>query len=152
IVLLGVPIFAVIATALGVFGCDPLAQQVQRRVRLSFSYLYMVLASLYAYAIYASTIWQRAAVLILTALLAVALWQKARDRFDYMLDPTAAPPAQVSVADGLIAALMFFVLQAVVAIILQIRGSGIATTPTLFLAFSVAGAVTVGALRLVYWR
>jgi ABC-2 type transport system permease protein len=107
VVLLGVPIFAVIATALGVFACDPLAQEVHRRVRLTYTYLYMVLASLYAYAVYASTIWQRAAMVVLTALLAVALWQKARDRFDYLLDPSASPPSRVSVSDGLIAALMF---------------------------------------------
>ena len=91
IVLVGVPIFAVIATALGVFGCDPLATEVHRRIRLTYSYLYMLLVSLYVYAVYASTIWQRAATVILTALLALALWQKARDRFDYLLDPTASP-------------------------------------------------------------
>src|SRR5262249_41667996 len=117
IVLLGVPIFAVIATALGVFGCDPLAEEVQRRVRLAYVYLFMVLASLYVYALYATTMWQRAAMVILSALLAAALWQKARDQFDYLLDPSASPPARVSVSDGMIAALMFFVLQALIVVL-----------------------------------
>src|SRR4029434_9948700 len=89
--LCGMPIFATIATALGVFGCDPLAQDVQRRLRVTYLYLYMLLASLYAYAIYASDMWQRVALMILTTLVAVALWQKARDRFDYLLDPSASP-------------------------------------------------------------
>jgi hypothetical protein len=152
VVLLGVPIFAVIATALGVFACDPLAQEVHRRVRPTYTYLYMVLASLYAYAVYASTIWQRAAMVVLTALLAVALWQKARDRFDYLLDPSASPPSRVSVSDGLIAALMFFVLQALVAVFFQLGGSKFPVATTIWIAFCTAGAVTYAAMRLVYWR
>ena len=77
-------------------------------------YLYMLLVSLYVYAIYAADISARAAIVILTALVAMALWQKARDRFDYLLDPSASPPPRVSLADGLIAALLFFVLQGLV--------------------------------------
>ncbi|MGA2129483.1 MAG: CPBP family intramembrane glutamic endopeptidase, partial [Xanthobacteraceae bacterium] len=152
VVLLGVPIFAVIATALGVFACDPLAQEVQRRLRLTYVYLYMTLASFYVYAVYASTLWQCAALMILTALLAIALWQKARDQLDYLLDPSASPPARVSVSDGMIAALLFFVLQAMVVLIVRMidRDAGAATT--LWLAFCLAGAVTYGVMRLVYWR
>ncbi|MBV8745529.1 MAG: hypothetical protein JO134_10865 [Xanthobacteraceae bacterium] len=112
IVLVGVPIFATIAVALGVFGCDPLAQDVRRRVRPTYLYLYMMLVSLYAYAIFSGTIWQSGALMILSALLAIALWQKARDQLPYLLDPSASPPAHVSLSDGLIAALLFFVLQA----------------------------------------
>ncbi len=152
VVLVGVPLFAVIATALGVFGCDPLAQEVHRRVRPTYLYLYMTLATLYVYAVYAATIWQRAAMIVLTALLASALWQKARDRFDYLLDPSASPPARVSVSDGMIAALMFFVLQALVIVIFQVSKSGAAPTTMLWVAFSIAGAVTFAAMRIVYWR
>jgi membrane protease YdiL (CAAX protease family) len=152
VVLAGVPIFSVIATALGVFGCDPLEQDVQKRVSATYLYLYMVLASFYAYAAYASSIWQCAALMVLTALVALALWQKARDRFVYLLDPSASPPARVSVSDGLIAALMFFVLQALVGLI-EIGTSGhTLTAPMLWIAFSVAGAITYGVMRLIYWR
>src|SRR5262249_34214532 len=63
VVLVGVPIFAMIATALGVFGCDPLEQEVQKRVRMSYLYIYMAIASFYGYAIFASSIWQRAALI-----------------------------------------------------------------------------------------
>jgi ABC-2 type transport system permease protein len=151
IILLGVPIFAVISTALGVFACDPLAQLVQRRVRPSYLYLYMLLASLYVVAIYASSIWQRAGLIVLTALLGMALWQKARDHLPYLLDPDASPPARVSVADGLIAALLFFVLQALIALALssgEPKLTGRATT----IAFAVAGAATYACVRFVYWR
>jgi len=152
VVLLGVPIFAVIATALGVFGFDPLAQEAQRRIRPTYIYLYMTLASLYVYAVYASTVWQRAAMMVLTALLAIALWQKARDQVDYLLDPSASPPARVSVSDGMIAALTFFVLQALVIVIFQMSGSNAAPATRLWIAFCTAGATTYASMRLVYWR
>ena len=150
VVLLGVPIFAVIATALGVFGCDPLAQETRRRVRPTFLYLYMTLASLYTYAVYASSVWQRAATVILTALLAIALWQRARDHLDYLLDSTASPPSRVSVSDGMIAALMFFVLQAVVAILFKVYGSNAAPATVTWIAFTVAGATTFAVTQLAY--
>jgi ABC-2 type transport system permease protein len=151
VALLGVPIFALIATALGVFGCDPLATDVRHRVRLTYLYLYMTLASLFGLALYASTVWQRLAVVVLTTLLAVALWQKARDQFDYLLDPTAAPPSRVSVSDGMIAALMFFVLQATVFVFARSVGDADVAT-ALWIAFCTAGAVTYAAMRFVYWR
>jgi ABC-2 type transport system permease protein len=146
-----VPIFAVIATALGVFGCDPLATEVQRRVRLTYVYLYMTLASLFGLAVYASTVWQRIEVVVLTTLLAVALWQKARDQLDYLLDPTATPPSRVSVSDGMIAALMFFVLQATFFLVARNLGhAGVAIA--VWIAFCTAGAVTYAVMRFVYWR
>jgi membrane protease YdiL (CAAX protease family) len=152
IVLIGVPIFAVVATALGVRGCDPLAQEVQRRLRPTYTYLYLTLASLYTYSLYASTLAQRVALMVLTALLAAALWQKARDQFDYLLDPSAAPPTRVSVSDGLIAALIFFVAQGLVLIFFQVMKVGVAPAAGIWLAFCLAGAVTYVVMRLVYWR
>jgi membrane protease YdiL (CAAX protease family) len=152
VVLIGVPIFSVIATALGVRGCDPLAQEVQRRLRPTYTYLYALLASLYAYSIYASTLSQRVALMVLTALLAAALWQKARDQFDYLLDPSASPPTRVSVSDGLIAALIFFVTQGLVLIFLRVAKIDVAPAAGIWLAFCIAGAVTYGVMRLVYWR
>jgi membrane protease YdiL (CAAX protease family) len=91
--------------------------------------------------------------MVLTALVALALWQKARDRFPYLLDPTAAPPARVSVADGLIAALMFFVLQAVIGLFeAAIFETRTLTVEMVWVAFTVAGALTYGVMRLAYLR
>jgi len=151
VVLAGIPIFATIGVSLGVFACDPLAQVIQRRVRQSYLYLYMLLASLYAYAIFASTIWQRMALVVLTALLALALWQKARDQLPYLLDPAASPPSRVGLADGLIAALLFFVLQGFAVGSLTV-GEGALTGRVVLIAFLLAGAATYGAMRLTYWR
>ena len=152
VVLAGVPIFAVIATALGVFGCDPLAQVVQRRLRPSYMYLYTLLAALYAYAIFASSVWQRAGAMVLTALLGLALWQKARDHLPYLLDPSASPPARVSLSDGLVAAMMFFVVQGLVGMIFVLSGQKEPTGRAVLIAFSVAGAVTFLLMRFVFWR
>jgi hypothetical protein len=151
IVLLGVPIYAVIAVALGVFGCDPLAQEVRTKLRPTYVYLYMMLAGLYTYAIFASEWWQKIVVIVLSGLLALALWQKARDELPYLLDPAASPPARVSTSDGVIAAMVFFVVQGITLAIFmaashQLSGQAIIT------AYTVAGATTFGLFRLVYWR
>jgi ABC-2 type transport system permease protein len=152
VVLLGVPIFSLIATSLGVFAFDPLAQEEQRKIRVTHVYLYMLLGSFYAYAIFAPDIWQRLVLMILTALVAMALWQKARDQFEYLLDPAAAPPSRVSLSDGLMAALGFFVIQAVV-VLFQVQAVGVPLGGrTIWIAFCAAGALTYGMMRLVYWR
>ena len=152
VVLLGVPVFAVIGTALGVFAFDPLALDENRRVRVSHLYVFMMLGSFYAYAIFAPAIWPRVALMVLTALVAMALWQKARDHFEYLLDPASAPPSRVSLSDGLIAALAFFVLQAVIDLFLTEAVQAPLDGPTIWFGFTVAGAVTFGVVRFIYWR
>jgi ABC-2 type transport system permease protein len=151
IVLLGVPIYTVIAVSLGVFGCDPLAQEVRTKLRPTYVYLYMMLSGLYTYALFSSEWWQKAVVIVLSGLLALALWQKARDELPYLLDPAASPPARVSTSDGVIAAMLFFVGQAITLAVVMasthhLSGRAIVT------AYSMAGAVTFGLIRLVYWR
>jgi ABC-2 type transport system permease protein len=150
VVLIGVPIFAVIASALGVFGCNPLEPDVRRRIHISYLYLYTLIASFYIYAVYAVDVWQRTALIILTALVAIALWQRARDHLAYLLDPSASPPSTLSLSDGLFAALMFFALQALV--LVPVRADGNPTADMLLVAFCVAGAATYGAMRLFYSR
>jgi ABC-2 type transport system permease protein len=151
IVMAGMPIFAMIAMALGVFACDPLAQDLRTRVRPSYVYLYMMLASFYLYCVYTSVWWQKLVVMALCGALALALWQKARDELPYLLDPAAAPPARVSTADGLMAATAFFVLQALIAIVLS-DGPRKIGLQALTIAFAAAGATVYGATRLLYWR
>ena len=152
VVFVGVPVFAVIGASLGVFAFDPLALDEHRRIRLTYLYLYMMLGSFYSYAIFAPGLWQRAALMILTALVATALWQKARDHFEYLLDPVSAPPSRVSVADGLIAALGFFVVQGTVGLFITEGLHARVDGSTLWLAFTAAGGLVFGVVRFVYWR
>lgn len=151
IALVGVPIYATIATALSVFASDPLAPTTQRRLRIGYTYLYMGLAGLYTYALYATGIWQKGVLMVLTGLMALALWQKACDELPFLLDPTASPGARVSVADGMIAAVLFFVTQGVVGIIALTPGEPIGGR-VLTEAFVWAGAVTFAIMRFTFWR
>jgi hypothetical protein len=151
IVLLGVPIYAVIAVALGVFASDPLAQEVRSKLRPTYVYLYFLLCGLYTYALYASAWSQRIVLIVLSALLAISLWQKARDELPYLLDAAASPPARVSTSDGVIAAMIFFVAQGIAIFALSdpgqpLSGGGVIT------AYAIAGAIAFGSMQLSFWR
>jgi membrane protease YdiL (CAAX protease family) len=143
----GIPIYSMIAVSLGVFACDPLAVDARTRVRPTYVYLYMLLASFYTWSIYSNVWSQKLVVMVLVASMALALWQKARDSLPYLLDPAAAPPPRVSTADGLIAATAFFILQGIVLMV-----AGRMDMQTLTIAFGVAGMVVYLLMRYVYWR
>jgi membrane protease YdiL (CAAX protease family) len=155
-VLLGIPIYAFIAVALGVFGSNPLEQQQNQKVKPAYVYLYMTLAGLYIYAVVTPDLSQRLIFMTLTLLLAFALWQKARDQLPYLLDPDASPPPRVSTSDGLIAAMVFFVAQAIAAMIatsvLDHGGKGRVSGVSVLVAFAVAGGLTYLLMRWVYAR
>ena len=148
---LGVPIYSAIAVALGVFACDPLATEARERVRPTYMYLYMLLSGLYVYALFAPRWWQSLVFMVLSVLLALALWQKARDQLPYLLDPVSSVPARVSTADGLIAAMLFFVLQVITSVLLQFQHR-LALGPQVVVAFAVAGALTYCSVRFTQWR
>jgi membrane protease YdiL (CAAX protease family) len=149
--LLGIPIYAFIAVALGVFGSNPLEQQQAHKVKPAFVYLFMTLSGLYVYAVVTPDLLQRVIFIVLALLLAFALWQKARDQLPYLLDPDASPPSRVSTADGLIAAMVFFVLQAITLMIIAGSSAGI-TGIKVLLAFCIAGGLTYALMRWVYKR
>lgn len=152
--LVGVVIYASIAAGLGVLGARLHAQRVQRRMRQSSVYLYLMLASLYSYGIYASAWSSKIAIVVLCTLLACAIWQKVHDQIPFLLDPNDAPPPSISSSDGLIAALVFFVVRGLTAGAMQIasRPSGAdksaalpsLTISQLTIAFVIAGVVTLG--------
>src|SRR5262249_54569600 len=80
-----------------------------------------------------------------------ALWQKARDHLPFLLDPAASPHPRVSASDGLIAALLFFVLQGLVLHLLLPDGEKV-TGRMVLMAFCVAGGTTFTLMRLAFWR
>ena len=150
VALAGVVIYSFIASGMGMLATDPLEVEVRRRIRPAMIYLYMILASLYGYALYAPSTWARLGQIVLSTLLAYALWQKVRDRSPFLLDPVSMPPPRVSLADGLMAALGFFVLQGVLTIyflhIHMLLGKAIV------LAYSAAGALVVVFTLWMFWR
>ena len=150
VALAGVLIYSFIASGIGMLATDPLEVEVKRRIRPGMIYLYMILASLYGYALYAPSTWARLGQVVLSSLLAYALWQKVRDRAPFLLDAVSMPPPRVSLADGLMAALGFFVLQGLFVIFfVAIRAprGGI-----IVLAYTAAGALVVGFTLLTFWK
>ena len=148
-VLAGVPIFSVLAVSLGVFACDPMAQDARSKIKPSYTYLYMMLSGMFIYAVTAAPWASKLVIMVLLAALALALWQKARDHLPYLLDPAAAPPARVSTADGLIAAVLFFVLQTLLVFLLVKWGRAPLAEATL-IGFSAAGLLVYAIVRLVF--
>jgi membrane protease YdiL (CAAX protease family) len=110
--LYGVGLYAFIAAGIGIMGTNTLETDVRARFRIEMVYLYMILVAMYAVTIYTPSIWSKFAQMVLSTLLAYALWQKVKDVSPYLLDPSEKPARALSLADGMVAALAFFVLQA----------------------------------------
>jgi membrane protease YdiL (CAAX protease family) len=149
--IIGTVIYAFIAAGLGCLATDPLATVPNRRANPLFVYLYLLLIGLYARALYADSVWLKVVQLVLSLLLAIALWQKVRDRIPYLLDPTEAPPPSVDVGDGLVAVLAFFVLQGLVATAARATGDVSPSVATV-IAFATAGFLVSAVTLFVFWR
>jgi hypothetical protein len=150
VALAGVIIYSFIASGMGMLATDPLEVEVKRRIRPGMIYLYTILATLYGYALYAPSTWARLGQIVLSSLLAYALWQKVRDRSPFLLDAVSMPPPRVSLADGLMAALGFFVLQGLFTILFI--HARLPFGEAIVLAYSTAGVLVVGFTLLMFWR
>ncbi len=150
VALAGVVIYSFIASGIGMLATDPLEVDVKRRIQPGMIYLYMVLASLYGFALYAPSTWARLGQIVLSSLLAYALWQKVRDRAPFLLDAVSMPLPRVSLADGLMAALGFFVLQGLCT--LWLLHEGLPAGGAVVLAYGAAGALVVAFTLFMFWR
>lgn len=139
IALVGIYLYGIIAFGIGALGTDALEPEPRRRMRSGALYLFMLLATLYGYAIIVPSLWAKVVQLALSALLAFALWQKLEEHLPFLLDPTAAPPPSIAVADGVVAALGFFVLQGVLVVTFEALGALDANA--ILAAFVAAGSI-----------
>lgn len=114
LVILGLPSFAFIAVALGVFAAEPLRQEENPQLKSTYVYLYMLLSATYVFGLFASAWWISLSLVLMMAALAFALWQKAGHHLPYLLEPQLAPPPRVSAADGIVAATLLFAAQGMV--------------------------------------
>lgn len=135
-----VALCAYLAAAIGSLGADPTNPEPTRRVSPWAMYAYLLLTSLTAFAVYAPSWWQKASTFFFLTLLAVALWQKLRDRIPYLLDPTEAPPPRLSLADGMVAAFAFLVLSGALTALFVRPGNELTG---LLAAYAVAGLIVV---------
>jgi membrane protease YdiL (CAAX protease family) len=146
----GVALYAFIASGIGILATNVLETERRAQMRVSMGYLYLVLAAMYANIFYSVSMWSSLGQLVLSTLLAFALWQKVRDIAPYLLDPTQWPPRAISLADGMIAALAFFVAQSLAMILLQ-RTSLMSLTAQATVAYIIAGLVVGGAVFGIFW-
>jgi membrane protease YdiL (CAAX protease family) len=150
LVIVGVLLNAFIATGIGVLGTNALETEPRRRIHVSMIYLYLLLAAMFGYALYVPSAWAKFAQIVLSALLAVAIWQKVRDHTPFLLDPSEEPAPNVAVADGVIAALTFFVLQGVLA--LSFHAVEFSPGASLLFAFTGAGLIAALGTLFIFWR
>lgn len=138
--LAGIYIFALLGTGLATLGTDPLEKERNRKVRPGMLYLYMFLAGMYGTVMHNPEPWPKFVLMILCPLLAYAVWQKVRDRIPYLLDPTQRPKPQLSLSDGLVAAVSFFVLQTLILLGLS-QESDLPLGTALLYAYCIAGVI-----------
>ncbi len=149
-VLASLPLLAALAVGIGAAATDPQAENLQRRVGVGATWLYMLVGSLLTLALAKGSSDQRIAALVVLAVVAWALWQRLRDRLAYLFEPIDRPPRRIDLADGAWTALAFLVLQVLSAALLAAAGAPLEVIiPT---AFGVAGALSASLALLWLWR
>jgi ABC-2 type transport system permease protein len=149
--LYGIVLYAFIASGIGVLATNVLETTRRARFRTDMVYLYMLLAGMWANTIYSPTVWTRLGQLVLSTLLAFALWQKVKDISPYLMDPTQHPPRTIGLADGMIAALAFFVMQNLIALILHWTVA-LSWAAQLTISYTLAGLIVGCLTMLILWR
>lgn len=149
--LYGIALYAFIASGIGILATNVLETERRARFRTDMVYLYMILAAMYANTIYSPSLWTKLAQLVLSTLLAFALWQKVKDITPYFLDPVARPPRSLSLADGMIAALAFFVIQGLVFLVLH-SVTDVSLPAQITFAYILAGLIVAGLALYTFWR
>jgi membrane protease YdiL (CAAX protease family) len=149
--IVGVFIYAFVAGGMGVISSDPLEDNIRKRIRPGIMYIFTFLLSMYAFAIYNPDIWGKIGQVVLSSLLAYALWQKVQDDAPFLLDPTQAPPPRISLADGLIATLSFFVLQGLIFFLCFNIGDK-SQSESLLVSFTSSGSLVFLVSLYIFWR
>jgi ABC-2 type transport system permease protein len=103
----GIMIHSFIAAAIGSLATDPTETVVQRRPRQDLVWFYRLLWIIYAIGFY-FPLWPKVVLVVLYVPLAFAFWQKVQDRIPYLLEPAESPPPRLSLANGMVAALAFW--------------------------------------------
>lgn len=87
-VLIGLLIFAVIATSIGIFSYDPLSEMPKGLVTFVSTYVYLILAVCYSAAIYLNSWPIICAICCSLTLIAILLMLNAKNKIRHLLDPT----------------------------------------------------------------
>ncbi|HYX35000.1 MAG TPA: type II CAAX endopeptidase family protein [Oligoflexus sp.] len=103
-----------IALSIVIFFHDPFNDDVGKRPSLRLTYLLMTIAGILLWAVVHGSPWNTLVVLTLFFGVKLAFRQNLNDYEPYVLDPSASPRTEATLGDGLIAALIYFILQAMI--------------------------------------
>lgn len=149
VALFGIAAHAYIAASIGILFTN-VTEPRARGIPVSAIYLYMLLAAMFASVIYSPSMWVKVTQMGLSVVLAFALWRRVADIAPYLLDPVAQPPRLVTMADGTIAVVAFFVgSQALAAALFP---SEKVTNFELLLPKLLAGSLVVAVATIAFWR
>lgn len=149
-VLVGVPIFAVIAAGMGAAGSDPLAVEPQQRMDAGVMVALMMIMGMYAQAIYTAHAHFRLLWIMLSGVLAYALWQQLDERLPWLLDPIERPPRRLNLSDGALAAMGFLFICGFIQLFLSIWELDPALVQ--LIAYSSAGVLVALSTLWLLWR
>lgn len=144
--LVGIVIYAYMASGLAVITMDPYEREVQYRQRPEMSLLLVFFGSMFCFGIYAPSIHAQLVVLGLSALLAYSIWQNAMRQLPYILDPTYSPPHRIGLGDGALAVYVFFVLQGLISLPFLLRRQAPSAELLVFTYTASAIAITLVSL------
>ena len=149
-VLVGVPVFAVIAAGMGAASSDPLAVEPQQRMDTAVMVSLMLIMTMYAQAIYTTHAHFRLLWIMLTCVLAYALWQQLEERLPWLLDPIDRPPRRLGLSDGALAAMGFMCICGFLSLLLSVGD----LSPALVQLIAYSGAGVLVALTALWtlWR
>jgi len=145
----GIALYAFIASGVGILAADVFETDQRAQLKVSMVYLYFILLAIYGDIFYSASLWTTLGQLVLSTLLAFALWQKIKDIAPFILDPTQYPPRTISLADGMIAALGFSVAQPLAMMVLL--HSSLSLTAQVTIAYVIAGLIVSAAVLVTFW-
>jgi len=145
----GIALYAFIASGVGILAADVFETDQRAQLKVSMVYLYFILLAIYGNIFYSASLWTTLGQLVLSTLLAFALWQKIKDIAPFILDPTQYPPRTISLADGMIAALGFSVAQPLAMMVLL--HSSLSLTAQVTIAYVIAGLIVSAAVLVTFW-
>lgn len=137
--------------SLSILGAEPMSDTVRRNPKMRFVYLMFGLASVYMIGLLQEGVHARLAGAVVFLTLVYAIWQRACERLDHLLDPVLVVREGVTLLDGASALLVFVLLQGLSLLVLMWLDVG-SVFARLGLAFLVSAAVTTILLLFVIAR
>ncbi|KOR31372.1 hypothetical protein TI04_01135 [Achromatium sp. WMS2] len=151
-VLVGIPIFSVIAFSMGAAGTDVQAANLQERQKSNgdANMALLLIAGLYTQAIYTTSVHARLLLLVLNLALAYAMWQRLEYRLPWILDPTVNPVRRVDLGDGVLAVILFMLAQPLFVLWLK-TSFDLELDKSLVISFSITGVMVASIFLSLFW-